>query len=372
MRFCLVSTQQDLGGGEALLMSIARELATAGHDIAWIVRDKGAVLERLESEQQNVLHRLRNRGINWGDLNSVIHQLRTWQPQVLILNDTHAVPIAGSAAWFCRSAKPLRLAYKHTVFPLRSKLKYRLFADHMICVSQAARLTLLEGGMADERCQVIYGGCQPREIDSEQRALTRRALGIEPGERMLVSVGSLLECKGHADLIDAFPAVLQVFPKTRLWIAGDGDQRQTLEAQIERFGLQRSVRLLGHRSDADDLIASADLLVHPSHAEGLSLVLIQAQMLEKPIVATAVGGTVEVMHCNEPEKCTSWIVPPRDPASLTAVICNALSKIDADPQGLAHRLIETARLTREQFDIRLHARHLADLCTNLLAKRGTG
>lgn len=366
MRFCLVSTQRHWGGGEALLLAMAKELARAAHSVSWIARGESEVAERLLASDQRVLHLLRGRGANLRDWRATLRVLRTTAPDIVILNDTHAVPLVGSASWFCRSPKPLRLAYKHTVFPLRSKLKYRLLADKLICVSAAARETLVRGGLPPEQSLVIYGGCQPPGTQSTDRALIRGELGLPADRPLAVCVGNLLECKGHLDLIQAMAELVESEPKLLLVIAGEGVERVRLEQKIREHHLEPNVRLLGYREDAERLLAAADFVVHPSHAEGLSLVLIQAQMLGKPIVATAVGGTVEVLQAGEQGKCSSWIAAPKQPRSLAEQMRLALTAIRADADALAAGLERSAERARRMFDIRTNTQQLADQCSRLL------
>lgn len=366
MRFCIVSTQKHWGGGEALLQSMAAELAAGAHSVSWIVRRDSEVALRLTSSGEQVLHQLKRRGSNLRDWLATVRALRSWVPDVVLLNDTHAVPLVGSATWFCRHPRPVRLAYKHTVFPLRSKLKYELLADKLICVSRAARDTLIRGGLAPERSLVVYGGCSPPTVAADSSQKIRHEFGLPDGHPLIVCVGSLLGCKGHADLIRAMPGVIVDHPQARVVIAGQGDEEQNLKRLIDELGLSQHVKLLGFRTDADELLAAADLIVHPSHAEGLSLVLIQSQMLCKPIVATAVGGAVEVLDVGNPSNCSSWIAQPGQPESLATQIRLALAAIKTEGETLTARLMRTAARTHQLFDLRTNTRQLAEQCAALL------
>ncbi|MEZ6133539.1 MAG: glycosyltransferase [Pirellulaceae bacterium] len=378
MRFCLVSTQEHWGGGEALLCSIAQQLQQAGHAVSWIARRDSEVIERIQRDGAEVLHELYKRGTNLRDWFATRRSLRKWVPDVLLLNDTHAVPLAGSVAWFCRRPRPLRLAYKHTVFPLRSGLKYRLLSDKLICVSAAAQETVVAGGLPREHTAVVYGGC-PLPVESRHaRERIRRELQLTPEQKLLVCVGNLLDCKGHAELVAA-AQVLHNNPsrvgrglETKysefvIVIAGEGAERERLTQRINDAQLTHCVRLLGYRNDAEQLLAAADLVVHPSHAEGLSLVLIQAQMLAKPIVATAVGGAAEVLQSSNVQACTSWIAEPKNAFHLAQQITSALACLESEPDLLARRLQETKRHACEKFDIGVNAHLLVELSASNLA-----
>ena len=115
---------------------------------------------------------------------------------------------------------PIRLAYKHTVFPMRSRVKYRWLSDKLICVSQAAQQVVIHGGVPIDRTAVIYGGCRPADRDAAARAWAEAEFGLAKSDRLLVSVGNLLACKGHADLIDAVAILVKAnpsFPVTDRW-----------------------------------------------------------------------------------------------------------------------------------------------------------
>ncbi len=369
MRFCLVSTQDNWGGGEVLLGSVARQFERTGHTVAWITRADCEVAQQVARGGGTILHQTRRRGLNPRDWLAVRYAIRTWAPDVLILNDSHAVPLAGSAAWFSRTVKPLRLAYKHTVFPLRSKLKYQILSDKLICVSEAAKATVVRGGMPDDSVTVVYGGTDIPVAEPNARKTVRAELGLEDHQPLLVAIGSLLGCKGHRDLVAAAQRICSD-TNACIAIAGEGEERGRLEKQIAETGVGRHVKLLGYRNDANRLLQAADLVVHPSHAEGLSLVLIQAQMLAKPIVATAVGGAAEVLGCGEPNACSSWIAKPSDPHDLAIQIAAALATLgdEASREPLSRRLDATSRRAKHLFSIEQNSLQLADFAASLLAQ----
>ncbi len=361
MRYCLVSTQPNWGGGEALLWSIGNELQSLGHQVGWMARMNSGLSKRILESRAEVLHFHQGRGLSLGQWWATVRALRSWVPDVLITNDTHAVHLAGSAAWLCRRPRPIRLAYKHTIFPMRSPLKYRWLSDKLVCVSRAAQQVVERGGVPAARTAVIYGGCHPATHDPGSRARANAEFGLQGKDRLLVCVGNLLACKGHTDLIDAMAILVRENPHMQLLIAGEGGQRDQLEKRVSDLQLGGHIRLLGYRSDADQLLDASDLVVHPSLSEGLSLVLIQSQMLAKPIVATAVGGTTEVLAADDLPQCTAWLAEPSNGASLATQIRTAMAAIESDRGELAVKLARTAERTLAQFGLRVNAQKLVEL-----------
>ncbi|HEU4587266.1 MAG TPA: glycosyltransferase family 4 protein [Gemmatimonadales bacterium] len=139
------------------------------------------------------------------------------------------------------------------------------------------------------------------------------------------------EQKGHVYLLEA---VAQV-PDVTVVLAGDGELRPAMEERARELGIMDRCVFLGHRSDVPDLLAAADLFVLPSLFEGLPLSVLEAMAAQRPVIATAIGGTDEAVVDGE----TGLLVPPRDSAALGA----AIRRLRTDP-ALARRLAERARM----------------------------
>lgn len=325
LRLALVSSQKNWGGGEQLLWSLGHGLMQAGHSVQWVVPPGSALGRRLVEYGQTYIPLGGRRPLPW-QLWRLRRQLRKSSVQLLHCNDSHAVNWGFLASLGLPNL--MRIAVKHTVFPIRSASKYRRLTDRLVCVSAASRQVCLEAGIEAERLAVIHGGLDAVTIDrAECRQRLRQQLGLSPREQLLVAVGSLLPGKGFIDLLEAFPILLRWQPTARLVLVGEGPQRATLEQTIEQLGLQRRVQLVGFQSAPQEWMAASDLFVHPAHSEGLSLVTIQAQLVGVPIVATLVGGLDEVMHTPEqPRQLLGWSSPPQEPESLAKQMLIALSQ----------------------------------------------
>jgi glycosyltransferase involved in cell wall biosynthesis len=101
---------------------------------------------------------------------------------------------------------------------------------------------------------------------------------------------------------------------------GTGSLRAELERQADHLGLKSAVRFVGYQPDVRDWLALADLSVLPSFYEGLPLAAVESLAMEKPVVATAVDGTPEVVLDGK----SGFVVPPGDPARLAEAICRLL------------------------------------------------
>jgi glycosyltransferase involved in cell wall biosynthesis len=144
---------------------------------------------------------------------------------------------------------------------------------------------------------------------------------LPPDAAPVLYVANLFPYKGHLDLVEAAASVAARFPNARFLLAGrEEGAGAEVRSRIETLRLGEHVRLLGPRDDVPALMAAADLLVHPSHEEGFSNVILEAMAAGKAVVATAVGGIPEAVVDGE----TGILVPPRDPERLAGAVLSLL------------------------------------------------
>jgi len=237
--------------------------------------------------------------------------------------------------------------------------------DHMIAVCRSNKTYLVETkGLAAQKITVIQNGRDldayrlpaPAEVDA-----ARSELGLAPGDEVFGVVGRLDTQKGHRYLIDALPEILRVRPHARLLLVGEGDLRASLEAQARGLGVHGRVVFAGFRRDVARMMALMDVVVLPSLYEGLPLVLIEAQALARPIVATAVDGNTDVVEDGK----SGRIVPPEDPEALARAVLELLAD-----RAAARRLGETAlRSVREHFTLEQQMRRTVELYEACVAAR---
>jgi glycosyltransferase involved in cell wall biosynthesis len=165
-----------------------------------------------------------------------------------------------------------------------------------------------------------------------RREALRESLKLE--HPIIGAVSRLHRQKGVVHLLRAAPEILRRRPEARIVIVGGGPLEPELRRLATRLGLDRRVLLLGERSDARDILALFDVFVLPSLWEGLPLVLIEAAMLGKPIVAADIDGVREVLRGG----ATGLLVPPARPDALAAAVVRLL-----DDPGFAARLGAAAR-----------------------------
>ena len=144
----------------------------------------------------------------------------------------------------------------------------------------------------------------------------RAALGINPDDIVVGSIGRMVAIKDLPTLIRAFAVALQRNPKLRLVIAGDGPMRPAIEALVEQLRIGTRVHHLGWTDDLPRLYATIDMCALSSLNEGTPVAVIEAMAAGKPTAATAVGGLPDLIE----HGATGLLVPPRDVEALAAAI----------------------------------------------------
>jgi glycosyltransferase involved in cell wall biosynthesis len=217
----------------------------------------------------------------------------------------------------------------------------------IICVSQAQSLRVRDCGVRAEKVTVIRNAVRVSRFDDAtetSRSRSRAALlkhFCQKPDLLVGSAGRLSPEKGHQLLVEAVPFVLERFPSVGFVIAGDGPLESALRGQIASRGLVDRVVLLGFRDDFDKVLPALDVMVLPSYTEGLPNVVLEAMAAGVPVVASAVGGTPELVQ----EGQTGLLCPPGDVQTLVKKLVSVLSsKETRDKLANAGR-----RLVNEEF-----------------------
>jgi glycosyltransferase involved in cell wall biosynthesis len=207
-------------------------------------------------------------------------------------------------------------------FPVRGRqVKYALRgAARVMAVAEALRQCVLSLGCPEERTETIPNGVDMEIFRPIPREDACARLGLDPGRRHLVSVGHLVERKGHHILIEALGLLKgRGRPVPTLAIVGapgeEGNYSSVLRELISRHGLEGEVILAGEQSPEmlPNWYGAADALCLASSKEGWANVLLESLACGTPVIGTRVWGTPEVI-CNE----SLGILVDRDAESFAA------------------------------------------------------
>jgi glycosyltransferase involved in cell wall biosynthesis len=270
--------------------------------------------------------------------------LRSKSVDILHTHLTHANilgPIAGRLAGIpvvstLHNTK-LRNDGHHRLRMAMESLILRTMPRRVIAVGQ----TVVEANQArlgKRKLDIILNAVPPAvNLNKDERASLRKEMMSEPDRILFLSIGRLTPQKAYPDLLTAFAKSRKHAPQACLAIIGEGDLRGELEQILREFGLERDVRLLGHRQDVPKLLAASDAYVSSSHWEGLSVAMLEAMAAGLPILATSVGDTSHLLADGR-----GLLVLPGDIPALT----RGLIRVTNDPE-LRRQLGMAARTEAE-------------------------
>ncbi len=215
------------------------------------------------------------------------------------------------------------------------------------------------------RWELIPSGVDvDRFVGGPSPADAKAALGLDPARAVVGTVGRLEERKGHDQFLHGAREMLARANGMRpqMLIVGDGPLRERLAAQAVELDITDSVRFTGAVPDVRLALAAMDVFVLPSNAEGMSNALLEAMAARRPVVATAIGGTCEVLDGDG----SGTLVPPGDPQALASAVMAFL----ADPVRAGRAGEMARRRVVERFSARAMVTRLESLYEKRLAARG--
>src|SRR5207245_2156954 len=269
LRVLHVDSGREYRGGQDQVRLLARELARDPDVQQYLITRRGSELARRVATAGTPVHEVPwTIGLDpraWWRLVLLARALRA---DVIHAHDGHALGIALAARrWL--DAQPRMVATRRVVFPVRRRSS--LFrADRIVAISAAVETVLVAAGVSPGEISVVPSGIDPDEVRAAAAVPfgIRARLGLSPHAPIAVNVAALEPAKDQTTLVRAAHAARTLRPDLHWVIAGAGDERGTVAAQIGGLGLTDRVHLLGHIAQADALIAESNLLVMSSKEEG--------------------------------------------------------------------------------------------------------
>ena len=213
-------------------------------------------------------------------------------------------------------------------------------ADLVIVPSQYLAGMVSGWGVPRESIQVIYNGAKFKSTNLNKED-ARKEIGISGN--IILSIGRLVPWKGFKMLIKIMPRLIETNQFSRLVIIGEGPDRKLLEVMIKNLGLENKVYLVGSKSK-DELavyFAASDMFVLNTGYEGFSHQILEAMLVQIPIITTNVGGNKEIMTHGE----NGLVVEYNDESALI----DAINMIRQKPE-LIKRIVRKGSRTTERFD----------------------
>ena len=201
------------------------------------------------------------------------------------------------------------------------KAKYYKYAAHLAACSNDVARHMISQGFDGKKVTVVSNPIDVSRYEKPKSYVPqmRKSKSIPQDIPVILAAGRFVDWKGFDVLIKACAKLAGV--DFRLWLAGDGPQRKSLENLVAGLGMTSHITFWGFLDDIRPLMWEADLFVLPSKTpEPFGIVALEAMACGLPIVATNAGGVLDFVN----ESC-GWLTRPNDPGDLAAVIKEALS-----------------------------------------------
>jgi D-inositol-3-phosphate glycosyltransferase len=220
-------------------------------------------------------------------------------------------------------------------------------ADRIVTVSEETKKYVLRLGADKTKTSVIYNGVDTDVFRPANKEENRKKLGLPKNRKIILSVRRLVYKNGLDTLLESVPHAAQNHPDILFVVAGKGPSRKLIEDRIKELGIEANIRLAGFVPDnlLPAYYGAADCFVLPSASgEGLPLVLLEAMACGLPVIATAVGGTPEILRNMK----NGVLVPPRNPEAMAEALSRLLSEGRGTALGVEARRVVEGRFTWEE------------------------
>ena len=295
-------------GAEVQLATVAAHLVTEPVQLSAVLFNEGRLAGRLRSIGVDVEVLDERRHSSIALLVRLVRFLRARRVDVVHTHRNKDCVIGALAAKFAGVPHVVRTIHgmpepmrgwnraKYAVYEVLDRTILWGVVDRVITVSRQMAAALRASGYRADSLIAIPNGLELGRVQvRESAASVRRALGIDEQALLIGTAGRLCAVKAQDLLLRAAPAILRERPDARFLIVGDGPLDGYLRDLASRLGVEPACVFPGALPDIHDVMAAMDVFVLPSLHEGLPMALLEAMALERPVVATAVGGVPEVV-----------------------------------------------------------------------------
>lgn len=226
-------------------------------------------------------------------------------------------------------------------------------ATAIVAVSDAVKSHLCGQGIDERRVQVVHNGIDLSRFKPTDMDNARTSLGLPVGIPLFGVLGRLSIEKGQRTALDAMALLTRNLPDAVLLLVGRGDDEAHLRERAESLGVAKNVVFAGFQPDVRQYLCACDAAIVPSTREGLGLAALEAMALQRPVIASAVGGLIEIVVDGQ----TGLTVPPDDPERLA----NAMAALAGD-RSIREMMGSAGRARVERyFDFRKQSQMLLEV-----------
>ncbi len=356
MNILQILPELNVGGVETGTVDFAKYLAAKGHKSV-VVSNGGVLVDELEKNgTKHYILPVHKKNI-WtmfrsiGKLAAIIRS-----EQIDIVHARSRVP-AWIAYFATRQTKATLITTCHGYYSAHLFSKSMGWGKRVIAISEViARHMVQDFKVPPEVIRVI-----PRSVDLSKFQIARAAK-LDNQPQVITMVGRITPLKGHPYFLKAIAQVVRKIPNIKVQIIGDAPSKkksykEELLLLTKRLGLSSHVEFLGNRRDVPQLLAHSDCLVLSTITqEAFGRVILEAQAAGVPVVATKVGGVVEIID----DEKTGILVMPKDPDAMAKAVMRLLND-----RNLSQHLVEQSQ---KKIDERYTIKHMAEATLDVYAE----
>lgn len=333
LKIILAVTKSNFGGAQKYVYDLAINLPKDKYEVVVLFGGSGFLKNRLESENIRTISLTSlNRDINiWDEIGvffSLLKILKREKPDIFHVNSSKIAGLGTLAARLTNVRKVIFTVHGWAFFEERaflSKLLIKflsyltvLLSDTTITVSEADYKATEKWLIRRHKLIRIHNGISPLLFLSREEA--RQELRLSETDIVIGSIGELTGNKNYANLIPIMSQLGEKEDNLKLFIIGEGENRNEISEKAKKSGLLDKVILTGFRDEAYKYLKAYDVFILNSLKEGLPYVLLEAGMAGLPVIASDVGGVSEIIE----DKKTGFLFSKNNKDDLYNLLLNYL------------------------------------------------
>ncbi len=320
-------------GSEESLLNLIRHIDRDQYE-PYVLTVKGSLQEKLE--QHKIPYKIyesytltKKELINFSCLIlRLAYFIRKNKFALIHTNDIHSAQYSIAAAYLARV--PAVLHIRNTDLERWLKWKNRVIfklANNIIAISNAVAISLIKIGVVEKKIQIIPNAVELSKFHlSVSGESFRNEIGIDKQTILVGIVGRIIPKKGQDIFIQAIPEIIKVYSNVKFVIVGEdttqnGDFIDHLKKMVREIKQEKKVYFVGFKEDIQEIFKALDILVVPSRTEAFGRVVIEAMAVGTPVVATSVGGIIDIIE----DGFNGAMVPVNNPKTIAHAVISLIA-----------------------------------------------
>ncbi len=312
----------NVGGAEKMVITLAKKLSKEYIVTIFVLstNPNNFFVDELKQNKIKIIFFDISGRFNLKKFLKVFYKIKKFNPDILHNNlDTLYFPlyslIMKKKMVFTIHSSPDRL--KNLKFFLFIKPLIRNKLIQFVAVSRSIKLIAMkELNIEEKLISIIYN---PVDINNESDK--KVSFDIQKGNVIFINVARFDLIKNHDNLINAFYKLNREFNDTKLFLLGDGPEREKIEKKVLELGLNSSVEFIGSTQNVENYLYDAHVFVLSSDSEALPITIIEAMTVGLPIISTNVGGIKDIVN-----ETNGFLVTPRNSVELYTAMKRIINK----------------------------------------------